>query len=278
MWLFATYEVSLPKPILVKTESEQPVVISVSLKGWDSEVKLVPNARLGRIKPPTGSGWYYPVSQMEITVTRDGRLGDEMVHGEAAKVMVERLLVFLQFKMWSSLFDAIEKYERFYSDSDSAMSEAEKAKLIRIEPQLALVADYDQQNMHAYMGEFFSHSLSQALLHDAARSIECKRSRRACLELAMACETALGMRLESAGQVRASMGDVFKNQFSQQCEEIVHLFQARDAIRQTGNGLFRFISPAQKREVERQLTRWQAAVECLADWLNAMNKGLQEAQ
>jgi len=61
MWLFATYKVSLPKPILVKTESEEPVVISVNLKGWDSEVKLFPNARLGRIKPPTGSGWYYPV-------------------------------------------------------------------------------------------------------------------------------------------------------------------------------------------------------------------------
>ncbi len=278
MWLFATYEVNLPKPILVKTESEEPVVISVSLKGWDSEVKLIPNARLGRIKPPTGSGWYYPVSQMEITVTRDGRLGDEMVHGEAAKVMVERLLVFLQLKMWSSLFDAIDKYERFYSDSDSAMSEEEKAKLMRIEPQLDLVADYEQQNMHDYMSEFFSRSLSQALLHDAARSIEHKRSRRACLELTMACETALGMRLESAVLVKAGMGDVFKNQFSQQYEEIVHLFQARDAIKLSGDGLFRFISAAQKQEIEQQLTRWQAAVECLADWLSGMNKGLQEAQ
>lgn len=277
MWLFATYKVSLPKPILVKTESEEPVVISVNLKGWDSEVKLFPNARLGRIKPPMGSGWYYPVSQMEITVTRDGRLGDEMVHGEAAKVMIERLMVFLQFKMWSSLFDAIDKYERFYSDSDSAMSEDEKARLVLIVPQLDLVTDYEQQNMHDYMSEFFSRSLSQALLHDAARSIEHKRSRRACLELTMACETALGMRLELAGQVKVSMGDVFKNQFCQQYEEIVELFQARDVIRQSGNGLFRFVSAVQKRDIEQQLTRWRAAVECLADWLNAMNKGLQEA-
>ena len=278
MWLFATYKVSLPKPILVKTESEEPVVISVNLKGWDSEVKLFPNARLGRIKPPRGSGWYYPVSQMEITVTRDGRLGDEMVHGEAAKVMVERLMVFLQFKMWNSLFDAIDKYERFYSDSDSAMSEDEKAKLVAIEPQLDLVADYEQQNMHDYMSEFFSRSLSQALFHDATRSIENKRSRRACLELTMACETAMGMRLESAGQAKVSMGDVFKNQYAQQYEEIVDLFLARDAIKQSGNGLFRFISAVQKQEIEQQLTRWRAAVECLADWLNAMNKGLQEAQ
>ncbi len=277
MWLFATYRVSLSQPILVKTESEQPVMISVNLKGWDSEVKLVPNARLGRIKPPTGSGWYYPVSQMEITVTRDGRLGDEMVHGEAAKVMVERLLVFLQFKMWNSLFDAIDKYERFYSDSDSVMPEDEKSKLLPIELQLDLVADYEQQNMLDYMSEFFSRPLSQALLHDAARSIEHKRSRRACLELIMACETALGMRLESAGQVKAGMGDVFKNQFSQQFEEIVCLFQAREAIKQSGNGLFRFIAAAQKQEIEQQLTRWRAAVECLAEWLNAMNKGLQEA-
>ena len=211
-------------------------------------------------------------------MTRDGRLGDEMVHGEAAKVMVERLMVFLQFKVWSSLFDAIDKYERFYSDSDSAMSEEEKARLVSVVPQLDLVTDYEQQNMHDYMSEFFSRSLSQALLHDAARSIEHKRSRRACLELTMACETALGMRLESAGQVKFSMGDVFKNQFSQQYEEIVQLFQARDAIKQAGNGLFRFISAVQKRGIELQLTRWRAAVECLADWLNAMNKGLQEAQ
>ena len=252
--------------------------MSVNLKGWDSEVKLLPNVHLGRIKPPKGSGWYYPVSQMEITVTRDGRLGDEMVHGEAAKVMIERLLVFLQFKMWNSLFTAIDKYERFYSDSESAMPEAEKVKLQRIEPQLDLVTDYEQQNMHDYMSEFFSRSLSQALLHDAARSIEHKRSRRACLELTMACETALGMRMESGGLVKATMGDVFKNQFSQQYEEIVHLFHARDAIKQTGNGLFKFVSAAQKQEIEQQLTRWHAAVECLADWLNAMNKGLQEAQ
>ncbi len=278
MWLFATYEVSLPKPILVKTESKEPVVISVNLKGWDSEVKLFPNARLGRIKPPAGNGWYYSVSHLEITVTRDGRLGDEMVHGEAARVMVERLLVFLQFKTWRSLFAAIEMYERFYNDSDSAMSEDEKAKLTPVEPRLELVADYEQQNMHDYMSEFFSRQLSLALLHDAARSIEHKRSRRACLELTMACEAVLGMRLESVGQVKASMGDVFNHQFAQQYEEIVRLFQVRDTIKQSGNGLFRFVSMLKKQEIEQQLTRWQAAVECLADWLNAMNKGLQEAQ
>ncbi|HFD88124.1 MAG TPA: hypothetical protein ENJ35_10685 [Gammaproteobacteria bacterium] len=278
MWLFATYEVNLPKPILVKTESEEPVVISVNLKGWDSEVKLFPNARLGRIKPPTGNGWYYSVSHMEITVTRDGRLGDEMVHGEAAKVMVERLLVFLQFKTWRSLFAAIEMYERFYSDADSAMSEDEKARLAPVEPQLDLVADYEQQNMHDYMSEFFSRQLSLALLRDATRSIEHRRSRRACLELTMACEAALGMRLESVAQAKVSMGDVFNQRFARQYEEIVQLFQARDAIKQSGNGLFRFVSALRKRELEQQLTHWQAAVECLTDWLNAMNKGLQEAQ
>ena len=104
MWLFATYEVTLAKPVLVKTESEEPVVMSVNLKGWDSEVKLFPNTSVARIRAPKG-GWYYPVSRLEITVTRDGRLGDEMVHGEAAQVMIERLLVFLQFKMWNSLFE-----------------------------------------------------------------------------------------------------------------------------------------------------------------------------
>jgi hypothetical protein len=248
--------------------------MSVNLKGWDSEVKLFPTTSVARIRAPKG-GWYYPVSHMEITVTRDGRLGDEMVHGEAAQVMIERLLVFLQFKVWNSLFDAIEKYQRYYSSNGD---EAGRAKLVAFEPQLELVSDYPPQNMHDYMAELFSRDLAEALLHDVVVSIEHKRNRRACLELTMACETILGMRLDSASLVKASMGDVFKNRFSQEYEDISRLFHARDAIKQSGNGLFKFISAAKRHEVEQDLTRWCAAVECLADWLNAMNRGLQEAQ
>jgi len=276
MWLFATYEARLAKPILVKTESEEPVVMSVNLKGWDSEVKLIPSAHLGRIRPPAGSGWYYPVSRMEITVTRDGRLGDEMVHGEAAKLMVERLLVFLQFKMWNTFFDALDKYQRHYSSAEDVRSESGPAPMFVV-PQLELVPDYEQQNMHDYMAELFSRSLAESLLRDADVSIAHNRSRRACLELTMACETALGMRLKSAGLVKAAMGDIFKNRFSQAYENIEHLFQARDTIKQSGNGLFKFISAAKKNEIERDLTHWQAAVECLLDWLDVMNKSLQEA-
>ncbi len=276
MWLFATYEVRLPKPVLLKSASGDPVVMSVNLKGWESEVMLIPNTRLGRIKQPRDGAWYHPVSQLEITVVRDGELGDEMVHAEAAKALVERLLVFLQFKLWNSLFSAIEKYQHYFSLDGADRDQIDSIKLMP--PQLDLVADYAQQSMRDYMSEYFSNSLSQGLLQDAAISIAHKRNRRACLELAMACETALGMRLDEAAQVKACMGTIFKNKHSQAYEEILSLFQMRDALKQGSGGMFKFISTAKRQAMEQDLTRWQGAVECLTDWLIAMDKGLQEAQ
>ena len=276
MWLFATYEVKLPKPVLLKSEAGEPVVLAVNLKGWESEMTLIPNTRLGRIKQSRDGVWYYPVSQLEITVVRDGELGDEMVHAEAAKALVERLLVFLQFKVWNSLFTAIEKYQHYFSLSEAEREQFDSIELL--EPQLDLVTDYTQQNLRDYMSEYFSSALCQGLLHDAEISIACKRHRRACLELSMACEAALGMRLDEAGQVKASMGTVFKNKHSQAYEDIFHLFQMRDALKQGSGGVFKFVSAAKRQVMAQDLTRWQGAVECLADWLNAMNKGLQEAQ
>lgn len=277
MWLFASYEVKLPKPILVKSESADPIVMMVNLKGWDSEVTLIPSARSGRIKQPRDGGWYYPVSQLEITVMRDGELGDELVHEEAAKAMVERLLVFLQFKMSLSLFQAIEKYLQYFSISNTGADQSESDCIDKIEPQLSLVVEYKQQNMHDYMSEYFSKDLSKSLLHDAEISVAQNRGRRACLELTMACESALGMRLESASLAKISMGSVFINQHSQEHEDIVHLFQARDALKQGSGGLFKFVSAAKKREIQQDLTRWQGAVECLANWLDTMDKSLQGA-
>lgn len=275
MWLFSTYEVKLPRPILVRSASTDSVVMQVNLKGWDAEVVLTPDSRLGRIRLPAVEGWHYPVSQLEITVARDGELGDEMVHEEAARAMIERLLVFLQLRLQHSLFDAIDRYRQLYAEPSVNESAAQMVK--KITPQLNLVANYEQQNMHDYMCELFSKVLCRGLLRDAAISIDRGRSRRACLELTMACEAALGLRLESAGLVNAGMGSVFMKRHSEEAEEIVSLFQARDAMKQRGDGLFKFISASKRQEIERNLTRWQGAVECLADWLNAMNKGLQEA-
>ncbi|ALP54544.1 hypothetical protein Tel_16070 [Candidatus Tenderia electrophaga] len=276
MWLFSTYAVKLPRPLLVRSETGDAVSMLVNVKGWDAEVRLIPATRLGRIRPPASGGWHYPVSQLEITVARDGELGDEMVHEEGARAVVERLLVFLQLRLRHSLFEAIERYQQFYADADPASGAARD--WIEITPQLSRVADYaERNNMHDYMCELFSKALCRGLLSDAASSIAHGRSRRACLELTMACETALGMRLEAAGLVKAGIGSVFRNQHSEAADEIVRLFQARDAMRHAGDGLFRFVSAARWREIEANLTRWQAAVECLADWLNAMNQGLQEA-
>ena len=278
MWLLATYAVKLPQPVLVKSESGETVVMMVNLKGWDAEVTLMPTDRLGRIKQPRDGHWYYPVTELEITVTRDGELGDEMVHEEAARALIERLLVFMQFKVWHSLFEAIEKYLQFFGPGHKDADRDEPGRIVKIEPQLQLVSGYEQQNMRDYMSEYFSEGLARALLRDAKKSIECNRFRRACLELTMACEAALGMRLESASLVKASMGSVFINQHSQEYEHIVHLFQARDAIKHGGGGLFKFVSAAKKQRIQQDLTHWQGAVECLASWLHALNKGLQEAR
>ncbi len=277
MWLFASYQVKLPKPILVKSESADPIVLMANLRGWDSEVTLIPSARSGRIKQPRDGGWYYPVSQLEITVIRDGELGDELMHEEAAKAIVERLLVFLQFKMSCSLFQAIEKYEQYFSNSDTSTDQAESDHIENIEPQLSLVVEYKQQSMRDYMSEYFSKELAKCLLHDAAISVANSRSRRACLELCMACESALGLRLKSAMLVKASMGSVFINQHSQEYEALIQLFKARDALKQGSGGLFKFVSASKKRQIQQDLTRWQGAVECLANWLDAMDKGLQGA-
>lgn len=273
MWLFSTYEVKLPRPVLVRSASGAAVVMLINLKGWNAEVRLAPSTRLGRIKP-AGGGWHYPVSQLEITVARDSELGDEMVHEEAARAMVERLLVFLRLRVRYSLFDAIDRYQQYYADPAAAQDAERRFETV---PQLSRVADYTQNNMHGYMCELFSKALWRGLLSDASTSIAHGRSQRACLELTMACEAALGMRLESADLVKAGMGSVFKNQHSEAAEEIVRLFQARDAMRLSANGLFKFVSAARWREIEGNLTRWQGAVECLADWLTTMNKGLQEA-
>ena len=276
MWLFATYGVKLPKPVLLKSESGEPIVVSLNLKGWESEITLIPSTGHGRINQSRDGAWYYPVSMFEITVVRDGELGDEMVHAEAAKASMERLLVFLQFKVWNSFFTAIEKYQQYFSLKAVEREQCDSVQLL--EPQLDLISDYTQQNLRDYMSEYFSSSLCRGLLHDAQISMTGKRNRRACLELSMACEVALGMRLEDAGQVKASMGTVFKNKHSQAYEDIFHLFQMRDALKQRGEGVFKFVSVAKRQIMARDLTRWQGAVECLGDWLNAMNKGLQEAQ
>lgn len=273
MWLYSTYEVTLPCPVLVRSESGDAVVWQANLKGWDAEVTLTPSAGLGRIRPPAGGGWFYPVSQLEITVARDGELGDEMVHEAAALALVERLLVFLQLRLRHSLLEAVERYEQYYAYPDAEMPAGVRV----IEPVLGLVGDYEQQNLHDYMCEMFSKALCQGLLHDAAISIGRGRSRRACLELTMACETVMGMRLDSASLVDAGMGTVFMNRHSEEAREIVRLFQARDAMRQPGSGLFKFVFAAKRQEIENNLTRWQGAVECLVNWLGAMNKGLQEA-
>jgi len=269
MWLFATYEVTLPRPILVKTDSIKPIDLVINLKGWDAEITLLPNDRTGRLKLPS-RGWHYPVANLEITITRNGELGDEMVHEEIAKRMVERLVVFLYFRQSHSLFKAIEKYEEYFAGTGDAI------KLH--EPQLELVNDYDQTHIYDYLSENFEPALCQALLEDALRSIVNQRHRRACIELTMACETALGMRLENAHEAKIGIGDIFAKQHPEEFDQVVELFKTRDAVKRTGDGLFKFISSNNKQEMAKQLTCWKSAVECLATWLNAIERGMQEAR
>lgn len=283
MWLFSTYIAHLARPLLVRADSAEPVVMWVNLKGWDAELSLIPQARPGRVKLPGSRGWHLPVSQLEITVVCDGGLGDELVHEEAARAIIERLSVFLQLRLKYPLFEAIERYERAYAPAgrqgagDDGAGDDAAGALPPVGSSLQRVTGYEDQNLHDYMCELFSQELCQGLIHDAAVSIAQGRSRRACLELTMACEAALRMRLESAALVKAGMGSVFMNQYSEAAEAILELFQSRDAIKQAGRGLFKFISQAKKQEIQANLTRWQGAVECMVNWLNAMNKGLTEA-
>lgn len=260
--------------MLVRSESGAPLPLLINLGGWDGEVRLFPAAGLGRVRLPVG-GWHHPVARLEISVARDGALGDEMVHEEAARTLVERLLLFLQLRSRHSLFEAIEHYQRLAADPAAA---SEREALLGMTPQFTRVAGYaERDSMHDYLCEQFSRALCRDLLEDMAVSLAHGRSRRACLELTMACETALGMRLESAALVRSSIGSLFINRHGEAAEQIVQLFQARDAMRQPGDGLFRFVSAARWREIESHLTHWRAAVECLADSLYAMSNSLQEA-
>lgn len=268
MWLFATYEVTLPRPILVKTDAINPIDLVVNLKGWDAEITLFPSESPGRISLP-GRGWHYPVSSMEITVARDGDLGDEMVHEEVARRLLERLMVFLYFRQSHSLFAAIEKYEQYLA--------GETGNVTLHEPQLKLVNDFDQGHMYDYLSENFNPGLCRALLDDAIRSIINQRHRRACIELTMACETALDMRLENAHIAKLSIGDIFAKQHPEEFKQVVDLFKTRDAVKRGGSGLFKFISSKKKQAMAEQLTCWKSAVECLATWLNVMERGMQEA-
>ncbi len=269
MWLFASYEVTLPRPILIKSDSIIPIELLINLKGWDAEISLFPNEQPGRIKLPN-KGWHYPLSKMEITVARNGELGDEMVHEEIAKRMLEHLMAFLHYRQHqTSLFACIEKYEYYLSGKDK--------ELTLQKPQLSLIEDFDQAHMHNYLSENFDPPLCRALLDDAIRSIINQRQRRACIELTMACETALGMRLENAHVAKISMGDIFAKQQPEEFEQIVQLFKTRDAVKHSSNGLFKFISNNQKQALAKELTCWKGAVECLVAWLNVAEKGMQEA-
>jgi hypothetical protein len=77
--------------------------------------------------------------------------------------------------------------------------------------------------------------------------------------------------------IKAGIGTSFNDQHPQEYNNIVRLFQARDAQKQSSDGLFKFLPTGKKEEINQNLTRWQGAVECLANWFKTMNYDAQEA-
>lgn len=279
MWQFATFTIHLPEPVLVEGEPGEPISMGVNLEGFDAEVQLTLNPKLGRIRKQGRTGdeerWYYAASELEVTISRreappEGKAQQEhfkrvlLTEYQAAAIeAANRSTAFLKYRLWSSLFAAMERFSNDYGDNGSGnrddISQRRRFAIAAMDERL-------QDVQQAYLNGHYSPELADALLAGAQQSIIDKRLRRATLELTMACEVAIRQRVASVDHLKEAIDDGFKSRHQAAYIGLNTLFQARDEA-DDRRGFFRFTS-TQRRDTQReQLKEWGASVTCLKKWL-----------
>lgn len=280
-WLYSTFTINLPEPILVEGEPGEPISIGVNLENLDAEVLLNLNPALGRIKKQNEERWYYAVTQLEVTVSGSEVLPSDVKdqqdyfnaqlapkYQEAAVQACNRLSTFLNYRLWSSLFSAMERFSAdFGGDPETANAMDDLSQ----KPRFALhsMSEQEQANIQAYIGEQYSLELAEAFLAEAQQSILGKRSRRACLELSMACEAAVKKRIQSADVLQDVIHGSFKSQHQAAYIGINGLFHARDELNRCEGGFFTITSSAKRETIQEDLKEWGASVTCLSHWMAA---------
>ncbi len=268
MWLFETYQVRLPKPVLVKGDPAHKLPVDICIDQWRGEALLQLKSGMGRIRQRHDGEWYYLCSQLQLTIFRREELSiesDELaerlaLYQETALDIAERLAVFLKFKSRTSLLQAIMEY-----DAHIASGEPFADGEVVVEALLERFPAW----LSAYVNGRLDAALAQQLLASAETSIALGERRRAVIELCMACEAALGMRMLSVGLVKASIGEIFRNQAPEDYAAVIALFEARDAFAATQRGQFRLFKPEQQQKALAELTPSRLAVGRLCDWLTA---------
>ena len=277
-WQFATFTIHLPEPVLVEGEPGEPVSMGVNLDGFYAEVLLTLNPELGRIKkqnrneaPNENARWYYAASEIEITISRR-EVQTQQDHFKtvllpeyqaAAIEAANRSAVFLKYRLWSSLFSAMERFESALANRSewerNSISQRRRFSITPMDERL-------QEAQQAYHNGHDSPELADLLLAEAQQSILGQRLRRACLELTMACEVAIKQRIALAEQLKDAIDDGFKRRHQAAYIGLNTLFQARDDV-DGRSGFFRFAT-AQRRDMQReQLKEWGASVTCLKNWM-----------
>lgn len=278
-WQFATFTIHLPEPVLVEGEPGEPVSMGVNLDGFDAEVLLTLNPELGRIKKQNrneeNERWYYAASEVEVTLSRRESAPDDQMQQDHFKTVLlpeyqaaaieaaNRSATFLKYRLWSSLFSAMERFESALADPDewqrNNISQRRRFSITPMEDRL-------QEAQQAYHNGHDSPELADLLLVEAQQSILGQRLRRACLELTMACEVAIKQRIALAEQLKDAIDDGFKSRHQAAYIGLNTLFQARDDVAGR-SGFFRFAT-AQRRDMQReQLKEWGASVTCLKNWV-----------
>lgn len=268
MWLFETYQVQLPKPVLVKGEPGQKLAVDICIDQWRGEALLQLKSGFGRIKQRHDGQWYYLCSQLQLTVFRREELSIEpeelaerlALYQESAMDIAERLALFLSYKSRHSLLQAITQY-----DAHIISGEPYAAAEVQVEPLLERFPSW----LSSYVKGRLDASLAHALLASAEASLALGERRRAVIELCMACEAALGMRILTLGLAKASIGEAFRTYAPQDYDTVIALFEARDAFAAMQRGQFRFPRPEQQAEGVTQLQDGLAAAGRLCEWLTA---------
>jgi len=278
MWLYATFDINLPEAILVEGEPGEPISLGVNLEGYDAEVQLTLNPRLGRVKKSNEGRWYYGVNQVSVTISRHADLPDDVAdkdeffknelmpeYQQAAIEAANRMAAFLRYRLWSSLFSAIEHFMDDYGDPENpkALQDISTSPRFHIQG----MSDEFANNLQDYVGENYSNELAEVFLEQAQDSIINKRTRRACLELTMACESFVKKRIPTAGQLVDAIDGGFKSRHQAAYIDLNGLFQARDDARKKSEGFFNFSSQAKRTEAHEHLMTWGASVICLKQWV-----------
>lgn len=281
-WQFATFTLRLPEPLLVEGVPGEPVSMGVNLEGFDAEVRLTLNPKLGRVKKEGGDEaqerWYYAATEMEVTVSRceeapGAALPKEYFKAEllplyqtAAIEAANRSAAFLKYRLWSSLFAAMERFESDLADpaawARNDISQRRRFTIAAMEGRL-------QDAQQAYFNGHYSPELAEVLLAEAQQSILERRLTRACLELSMACEVTVKQRIPSAEALPEAIDAGFKRRHESAYDGLRDLFQARDQLGGRGGqgGHFHLLS-ARRRDVQRErLKEWGASVACLRTWM-----------